>query len=186
MGLDMYLNSVPKVKSIAELKKMEIRLAEAHFAGELEEELNAIQKEKGFIWPIPIIIERFPETKEKYEEYKAADGHVVKVSVSIKAAYWRKFNALHSWFVKNVQKGVDECEEYIVTEKHLERLLKDLTKITPENAKDVLPTAEGFFFGDTDYDEYYWREINNAKATVMYLLTQIEHRERTLIYQSSW
>lgn len=42
---------------------------------------------------------------------------------------WRKFNALHGWFVENCQDGVDECQEsYVGTEK-LEELLETLLKV---------------------------------------------------------
>lgn len=186
MGLDMYMSSVPKVKSVAELRKIEIRLAEAYFAGELETELNKIKDEKEFIWDMPITIEKYPETKAKYEEYKKADGHVIKIDVGIRVGYWRKFNALHAWFVENVQKGEDNCGQYIVKEEKLLKLQKDLMELTPENVAKKLPTQEGFFFGAVDYDEYYWQDVEQTKALVSYLLCQINHNERTLIYQSSW
>ena len=182
----MYLHSVPKVKSEAELRKIEKRLSEAHFAGNLEKELLAIQAEKKFIYDIPIEIEKYPETKEKYEEYKKADGHVIKIRVDMKLGYWRKFNALHAWFVENVQKGTDDCGRYIVTEHHLLKLQKDLSEITPENAGEKLPTQGGFFFGNTDYDDWYWQEVERLKAFVSYVLCQVYHEERTIIYQSSW
>ena len=186
MGLDMFLYSVPKVKSEAELCEIEKRLAEAFFAGEFEKELHTIHLEKKFIFGIPIEIERFPETKEKYEEYKKADGHVIKVRVDISLGYWRKFNALHSWFVENVQKGTDDCNRYIVTEHHLRKLQEDLSELTPENVGKKLPTKGGYFFGNTDYDDYYWQEVERTKAFVSYVLNQINHRERTIIYQASW
>lgn len=182
----MYMHSVPKVKSIKELEQIEKDLAEAHFAGKLEETLNALHFKKKFIWDIPIQIERFPETKEKYEEYKQADGHVVKIRVDMALGYWRKFNALHAWFVENVQKGTDDCNRYIVTEHHLLKLQKDLNEITPENAESKLPTQGGFFFGNTDYDDYYWASVERLKAFVMYVLCHVNLEERTLIYQSSW
>ena len=31
---------------------------------------------------------------------------------------WRKFNALHKWFVDNVQEGVDDCKECFVVLYH--------------------------------------------------------------------
>ena len=34
-------------------------------------------------------------------------------------AYWRKANAIHKWFVDNVQKGKDDCKEYRVTRRNL-------------------------------------------------------------------
>ena len=30
-------------------------------------------------------------------------------SISCNVAYWRKFNALHNWFVNNIQDGKDDC-----------------------------------------------------------------------------
>ena len=36
--------------------------------------------------------------------------------------YWRKANAIHRWFVQNVQDGVDDCGTYIVTREQLEQL----------------------------------------------------------------
>ena len=28
--------------------------------------------------------------------------------------YWRKANAIHGWFVKNAQQGIDDCRTYSV------------------------------------------------------------------------
>jgi hypothetical protein len=36
--------------------------------------------------------------------------------------YWRKANAIHNWFVQNVQNGVDDCDIYLVTREQLEQL----------------------------------------------------------------
>jgi hypothetical protein len=38
-------------------------------------------------------------------------------------AYWRKANHIHKWFVENVQRGVDDCEEHYVSRKRLKELL---------------------------------------------------------------
>ena len=38
-------------------------------------------------------------------------------------AYWRKSNQIHDWFVKNVQNGVDECQETWVDPSKLQELL---------------------------------------------------------------
>ena len=36
--------------------------------------------------------------------------------------YWRKVNAVHAWFVENVQDGIDECQESAVTIEQLDTL----------------------------------------------------------------
>jgi hypothetical protein len=38
---------------------------------------------------------------------------------------WRKVNALHAWFVRNVQDGRDDCGDYLVTRAQLASLLDD-------------------------------------------------------------
>lgn len=43
-------------------------------------------------------------------------------TVRIPIFYWRKANAIHAWFVKNVQDGADDCREYPVTRSQLGRL----------------------------------------------------------------
>lgn len=43
--------------------------------------------------------------------------------------YWRKANAIHNWFVENVQDGVDDCKSYYVSTEQLEELLKLCKKV---------------------------------------------------------
>ena len=43
--------------------------------------------------------------------------------------YWRKDNAIHNWFVKNVQDGTDDCETYWVSEEQLRELLATCRKV---------------------------------------------------------
>ena len=50
------------------------------------------------------------------------------------AGYWRKANAIHKWFVDNVQEGNDDCGEYWVSREKLQELLK-ICKQVKEIAK---------------------------------------------------
>ena len=43
--------------------------------------------------------------------------------ISREAMYWRKANAIHNWFVINVQGGEDNCKEYYVSRAQLQELL---------------------------------------------------------------
>lgn len=45
-----------------------------------------------------------------------------KVKAVAEAAYWRKANAVHGWFVREVQGGTDDCGTYLVTAQQLEEL----------------------------------------------------------------
>jgi hypothetical protein len=43
--------------------------------------------------------------------------------------YWRKANAIHKWFVDNVQDGKDDCGTYDVAKSQLQELLNLVNKI---------------------------------------------------------
>lgn len=132
------------------------------------------------------------------------------ISVDVTVGYWRKANAIHSWFVKNVQDGKDECQKSHVTREQLQELKDDCLKVlnsveTVEGtikegktfygdgrveqhtrtgpvvaqtklAESILPTQSGFFFGGTDYDEYYLQDLKNT----------VEIIDRCLAMEESW
>ena len=78
--------------------------------------------------------------------------------------YWRKANAIHKWFVDNVQGGEDNCGSYYVSKAQLKELLSTCKKVLRNKklAPELLPTQSGFFFGGTDYDEYYFEDLKNT------------------------
>jgi len=185
MGLDMYLKLVPKVETIEELNEMETRLSKAHYAGTLEAELKALQEEKGFKKPISYEISEWVGDEKDYLK-QSEDYHSPKIVLSKEVGYWRKFNALHAWFVETFQDGVDECQSSIVDPNQLQDLYTDLLKINKKNAKDILPTAGGFFFGGTEYDEYYWQDIEGFVKFLLIFFEQYDFEEHTLVYRASW
>lgn len=135
-------------------------------------------------------------------------------SVTKPVGYWRKANAIHKWFVDNVQGGRDECQRTYVTREKLAEL-RDLCqkvvdtakmasgqvqnglgyengKIVPimedgdyvvnaEEIEALLPTQRGFFFGSTDYDQYFMEDI---KRTIKIIDELPEDGD--LYYHASW
>ena len=92
------------------------------------------------------------------------DMFLTRVSDKTEVAYWRKANQIHNWFVENVQNGNDDGGTYEVSGKKLKKLV-DLCKEvlqSPEKAEELLPTREGFFFGSTDYDKYYFEDLRDT------------------------
>lgn len=130
--------------------------------------------------------------------------------------YWRKANAIHDWFIKNVQDGDDDCGEHYVDREKLEELLQTVNKVLaasklvdgevnngytfdgskkvynkeqgkiiadPTVAKELLPTTEGFFFGSTDYDQYYYDDLVQTKEI---LENALKDEEGDFYYHASW
>lgn len=144
---------------------------------------------------------------------KNSDGSLTEV------AYWRKANAIHKWFVDNVQDGIDECQESPVTREQLNELLAVCHEVIksaklidghvyngshcgpdtngkwvddyiegkvisePELLERLLPTQNGFFFGNTGYDQNYFQDI---KDTINFLQKALTLEFKEFVYQSSW
>lgn len=108
-------------------------------------------------------------------------------TLQVQVAYWRKANQIHKWFVDHVQDGNDNCEEYRVTRDQLQLLLDNckLVLINKEEAPNLLPPQEGFFFGSYEYDEFYWQDIQDTIDQLEKILNEYPE-EWDFQYQSSW
>ena len=143
MGLDMYLNAK--------------RYVSKHFNAGDEAVARAIQ-------------EQFPELAGKTGRW--GDDSPVK-EVTVEAGYWRKANAIHQWFVKNVQEGEDDCRPYYVGREQLEELREVCKRVLAFRhlAVELLPAQSGFFFGSTDYDDWYYQDLEQTVAIIDDVLT---------------
>jgi hypothetical protein len=112
-------------------------------------------------------------------------------TLSLEVMYWRKVNAVHDWFVREVQNGEDDCKTYHVGRDKLAELLEICKRITdkqddPSVADDLLPTASGFFFGGTDYDEYYYEGLLWTIEGIERILKNPAYEGMDFYYQASW
>ena len=116
------------------------------------------------------------------------DGERRRVnSVEAEAMYWRKANAIHKWFVENIQGGEDNCRRYYVEREQLTELRDLCAKLYTqrEMAEETLPTADGFFFGSTEYDEWYWNGIEETVQGLDKALQAFDDKWH-FYYRSSW
>ena len=226
MGLDMYLNRMPRYKdtTIREIDAIECYLNWQKSKSDSSEYADCTLKEWCGIdeseLPSKEIIDYY---KQFYNErYYAWDdehkyGHYCIIE---QVGYWRKANQIHNWFVEHVQDGEDDCcYHHEVTKEVLEELLDTCEVVLascelidgkinngykfengkpvpitedgkyikdPNVAERLLPSCSGFFFGGTDYDEYY---INNIKDTIDIVTKALEttdFEKEMIYYVSSW
>jgi len=106
--------------------------------------------------------------------------------VEVKVAQWRKENAIHQWFVSNCQNGEDDCRSTHVSREQLEELRDTCRKVLADNslADELLPTSSGFFFGSTDYNEWYIAGLTYTADTIDKLFTMPDDWD--FEYSSSW
>lgn len=102
--------------------------------------------------------------------------------------YWRKFNALHNYFVNNCQNGIDDCGTYEVHENVLINLINILEQINTNHAlaEELLPCTTGFFFGGTDYDDYYYDQVKYTLDELKKELARPDFEDIIYEYSSSW
>lgn len=194
MGLDMFLWKMKKQKGKTFDEVMEIKRKLDN------EEIKSVEKENLKMYMFHTKLENI-----NYE-YDSLFKEVY---------YWRKANAIHQWFVDNIQNGNDDCEDYRVTQKDLQILIDTLKEVYNslcnkemvtkkvqdgsieyeikvfkeedlEVAKELLPTQEGFFFGGTEYDEYYFEQIKDTLNDLQILDRSFDYENNYLIYGSSW
>jgi hypothetical protein len=107
--------------------------------------------------------------------------------VEVKVGYWRKSNQIHQWFVDNCQGGEDDCRASHVDRAQLIELRDLCEKVLADNslANELLPCQGGFFFGSTEYDEWYYSDLRDTVLIVNECLSGIGE-EWDFYYQSSW
>jgi hypothetical protein len=106
--------------------------------------------------------------------------------VTVEAMYWRKANAVHKWFVDNVQEGVDDCGYYHVSREKLEQLRDLVLEVIETQNVELLPPTGGFFFGSTEIDEWYWEDMKNTAQGLANVLDTFDTHFWDFEYHSSW
>ena len=121
-----------------------------------------------------------------FEGEEDADYNAVEVSFRI--GYWRKANHIHQWFVDNCQEGRDECQEAWVSREQLQQLAEVCKTVLDDmsKAEELLPTQSGFFFGGTDYDEFYRGDLEYTVERIEKILADKALEKCEFYYQSSW
>jgi len=132
----------------------------------------------------PVVTEQYKTVVNAagLQEIQSNDFYGAEVKVNV--AYWRKCNQIHKWFVDNIQNSNDNCKPHYVNREQLEVLLKQTKLALLHKDPTILPPQEGFFFGSTDIDEWYW---DGLKQTVNQLEKVLSFKEAVdFEYQSSW
>lgn len=113
--------------------------------------------------------------KDDFEHYFDDDfGCSNRIGITEQVGYWRKANAIHHWFVENVQEGVDECQTSDVDEEDIDNLLN--------LCNNILDKIEGLEFIISDESKSYY-EKNNKKFTEKFVFHKKNLND---IYSKKW
>jgi len=224
MGLDMYLERFPRYKDYG---VKNIRAFEDHRewekSGGLKENgsfedwgsygYDYLPKEEDMPFFESLVSTKYWDWDK---EHKFPHERIYE-----QVAYWRKANAIHQWFVVNVQDYEDDCEYHDeVTKEKLEEL-RDICKkileevvlikgkvkngyrlgkngkeepiyedgflvLNPKICEELLPTEDGFFFGSTEYNQWYMDEVKYTYEKINKILEETDFDNQMIYYCSSW
>jgi hypothetical protein len=188
MGLDMMLYRSKKVKGLT-----------ANDYQNIDNTISDVPKEA-----FKSVRESFKgRTKQVYSEFdeivKQRGEHFSWLSIFEDIGYWRKANQIHSYFVEECQNGIDECQLTKVSKKKLNKLmslckqalaLKEVYLndgiVKGKPLEEILPTARGFFFGGTEFNQWYFDDIEETIEIISKVLEETDFKTQTIFYRSSW
>ena len=106
-----------------------------------------------------------------------------------KVAYWRKANQIRKWFVDKCGYPDDaDCKYYKVTKKQLKDLKKTCKRVIkePNLAEELLPTQSGFFFGDTEYNNFYFEDLEDTREMLKKVIKETDWENEEVFYYEWW
>lgn len=188
MGLDIYFFRTKRPDYDKYQKDLEDWMAkEPEFLTEETEEEESRQKTYE---------EMTEEEHKRYSDWLSARPDWDEIAEE--CGYFRKVNFLLPYF------GYEEnCEDNEISKGELENLVVACSKVLtaydkrdeePDDEDDAepwediadcyLPTESGFFFGSTDYDEWYISDVREAKEWAEKLLDKLD--EDDIVIMNCW
>ena len=102
--------------------------------------------------------------------------------------YYRKVNFLRQWFIDKGMAPSSNNDIYRITIVDIQALKDDCETVleNPSQAEDILPTTEGFFFGSTEYDEYYFDDVKEVLENANEIIRLYDEYDVFDIFYIDW
>lgn len=103
--------------------------------------------------------------------------------------YFRKVNFLHLWVEENLNNGEStNCEFIEIPKAKLDELIDSLRKVRNDNslAAELLPSCSRLFFGSINYDDWYFKNIDEALETFTKIKNTTDFNTQKVLYYSWW
>lgn len=197
MGLDIYFKAKRKDETLrkaydevcAELEVAEKRLNDAE-ACEMSKR-EALGLSNVILIPDETPNEIPDEIREMKSELDKLDKRWDDAYKSLysEAAYFRKVNFLLPYF------GYEEnLSEIVISRCEVEELVDDCKRVLAAKdtdeaervADELLPTEAGFFFGNTDYDNWYFEDVQKVADKFTEILDTFDFDENELVMSCWW
>jgi hypothetical protein len=185
MGLDMYLEKKTYVQNWKHTPKEEINIITIKQDGKIRKDIDTkrikeIVEEVGY-WRKANAIHKWFVDNCADDDYKGAeiyvDGEKLKKLLEVvnKVLIASK---LVKGKIKNGQRSTPTGWEDVMEDGFY---VEDSTV-----AQELLPTESGFFFGGTDYNEYYIEDLKYTKELIEGIVEKDKELSGNYYYSASW
>lgn len=104
----------------------------------------------------------------------------------IEIGYFRKVNFLVAYMSAYFNEDIENCKDYSLTVDCVEELIRRCEEVLKDHsvAPILLPTMDGFFFGNTEYSEYYFEDVKEVLEKMQEVLKELENHK--IVVFSIW
>ena len=100
----------------------------------------------------------------------------------------RKENHIHAWVAKVNGEEPGNCVYTEVSIEDMNGLVLSIEMVLKDRnlAEELLPTQSGFFFGGTDYDQYYFDDLEQELKIFTAMLKKADPETDVFLYHCWW
>ena len=137
---------------------------------------------KNYDWKIHPYTEKILDLPELEDKLKGE----IDCSYEEYDAYFRKVNFIFAYF-ENLGKMIDQYYAFVDKE-DVEELISRCERVLADRslASELLPTQAGFFFGSTDYNDYYFEDVKDCLRQMKKYLKLFKNGKGTGYVIFSW
>jgi hypothetical protein len=99
-------------------------------------------------------------------------GLDITISTPSRSEDFRKMNWLIPVVEELIGRDVENCVDYTLDSSHLQKIVDRINDVLADHslASEKLPTLGGFFFGNTDYNQWYFEQLEDARDRLMQMI----------------
>ena len=114
-------------------------------------------------------------------------GLDITITIKTTSHDFCKRNWLIPFVEKAIGKEIENCEEYELSKETMFDLLDRIDKVLADHdlAEELLPTQDGYFYGSTQYNDWYFENLQDAKYRLEEDVKSMDDNE-TAIFWSWW
>lgn len=147
-----------------------------------EKETNTLNEAEKYFEEHKDIAELLDKMQVNVEESEKLGEEIYNIFNRKEIAYFRKVNFLMAFFQYE-----DNCEFVEITKEQVSDLVERATKVWNDHslAEELLPTQSGFFYGSTEYSDYYFEDVKDVRDTFQEILDNTDW-EKEIVEMYCW